>query len=168
MTSREDPLGRFGAGDGAQSYEVHLLNLPVRLLAASRERHDELMREFALLALSDDPRQAELPSRLLELIEVLGVQYAPARARPDAVIDEAIAAGKDAVDITYVVPASVVQAAERLGTLMTQADEFCTNERLLTLPRTGPLVRLSDWYLGEFRRQVAGEDPEPWNGPLDA
>jgi hypothetical protein len=23
------------------------------------------------------------------------------------------------------------------------------------------------WYLDEFRRQIAGEPPQPWAGPLD-
>ncbi len=167
MTGQASPLGRYAGAAGGNEYEVRLLNLPVRLVALARERHDELLREFSLLALSDDPRQADLPARLLELIEVLGVQYATARARPDAIVDEAIAAGKDAVDVTYVVPGSVVEAAARLESLMAQSDEFCASERLLTLPRSKPQRDLADWYLGEFRRQVAGDDPHPWDGPFD-
>lgn len=167
MTAQESPLGRYAGDVGGKAYEVRLLNLPVRLVALSRERHDELLREFSLLALSDDPQQADLPARLLELIEVLGVQYATAKARPDAVVDEAIAAGKHAVDVTYIVPASVVEAADRLESLMAQSDEFCASERLLTLPRTKPQRDLANWYLGEFRRQVAGEDPQPWDGPFE-
>jgi hypothetical protein len=28
-------------------------------------------------------------------------------------------------------------------------------------------VRFADWYLDEFRRQIAGEPPHPWDGPLE-
>ncbi|MEO6205321.1 MAG: hypothetical protein ABIO67_08070 [Mycobacteriales bacterium] len=167
MTAQESPLGRYAGEAGGQAYAVRLLNLPVRLVASSRERHDELLREFSLLALSDDPRRGDLPARLLELIEVLGVQYATAKARPDTIVDEAIAAGLHAVDVTYVVPASVVEAADRLEHLMAQSDEFCASERLLTLPRTQTQRDLANWYFGEFRRQVAGEDPQPWDGPSE-
>jgi hypothetical protein len=29
------------------------------------------------------------------------------------------------------------------------------------------VVEFSHWYLDEFRRQVKGEPPRPWDGPLD-
>jgi hypothetical protein len=28
------------------------------------------------------------------------------------------------------------------------------------------VVEFTRWYLDEFRRQVAGEPPRPWDGPL--
>lgn len=163
------PLGRYD-DDPTQDdlHEVHLLGLPVRVLIAARERHDELMREFALLALGGPTGRPDLPARLLELIEVLGVRYGHAAARPDELIDAAIARGEDRIDVSYPVPAHVVDAADKLDALMREADEFCKSEQLLTLARSEVMVQFADWYVGEFRRQVAGLPPHPWAGPLDA
>ena len=50
------PLGRYArSADGQPLHPVRLLGLPVRLVLDSRDRHDSLMREFSLLALS--PRE---------------------------------------------------------------------------------------------------------------
>jgi hypothetical protein len=164
------PLGRYDdPTDREDLHEVRLLGLPVRVMVASRERHDELMREFALLALGGPFGQSrpELPGRLLELIEILGVRYASAAARPDELIDEALARGDDTIDLTYTVPAHVVDAADTLAALMAEADEFCRSEELLTLARSPVMVAFADWYLEEFRRQVADQPARPWDGPLE-
>jgi hypothetical protein len=162
------PLGRYDDDDGREDlHDVHLLHLPVRVLVASRERHDELMREFALLALGGPSGRPEIPIRLLELIDILGVRYGNAAARPDELVDEAIARGDDTIDLSYTVPAHVLEAADRLDALMAEADAFCRAEQLLTLARSEVMVRFATWYLDEFRRQVAGKPPQPWDGPLD-
>jgi hypothetical protein len=137
------------------------------VLVASRERHDELMREFALLALGGPSGRPEIPVRLLELIEILGVRYGNAAARPDELVDEAIARGEDTINLSYTVPAHVVEAADRLDELMREADEFCLSEQLLTLARSEVMVEFANWYLDEFRRQVAGQPPTRWTGALD-
>ena len=130
------PLGRYAddSDDGDRLHRVQLLNLPVQLVVDGRDRHDSLLREFALLAMDED--HAARTPRFVELTELLGVRYGAAQRRPDAVIDEAVRDGLGAIDVTYVVPASVVAAAERLDALMAEADEFCRTEQLLTLPRT--------------------------------
>ncbi len=162
------PLGRYDDGAAQEDlHEVHLLGMPVRVLVASRERHDELMREFALLALGGPSGRPDIPTRLLELIEILGVRYGHAAARPDELVDAAIARGADTIDLSYTVPGHVVEAADRLDELMREADEFCTTEQLLTLARTEVMVEFAGWYLDEFRRQVAGLPPRRWAGRLD-
>ena len=161
------PLGRYsGPGRGAPLHRVQLLNLPVRLLVDGRDRHDSLMREFALLALSEDEGRPQPPA-LVELTHLLGVEYGSPQPRPDAAVDEALQRGELTLDVTYEVPATVLEDSERLESLMAQADEFCRSEQLLTLPRSPLQVRFATWYLAEFRRQVAGEPPRPWDGPLD-
>lgn len=162
------PLGRYESRESPQVlHEVRLLGLPVRVMLAGRERHDELMREFALLALGSPSDRPGIPHRLVELTHVLGVRYGSATARPDEAVDAAISRGEDTVDLTYFVPADVVEAADRLDQLMTEADEFCRAEQMLTLERSPLLLAFSRWYLEEFRRQVGGEDPRPWSGQLD-
>lgn len=166
MTS---PLGRYGAGDHEQDEqrEVRLLRTPVRVFAAAREHHDDLMRELSLLALSASARPAGEPARLTELIQVLGGEFGAATARPTAEIEHALEAGWDTVDLVFTVPAGVVAAGARLQGLMDEADAFCRAEQLLTVRRTDVIRTFSHWYLEEFRRQVAGEPPSPWTGPLE-
>jgi hypothetical protein len=162
------PLGRYESSHDEQDlHEVKLLGLPVRVMLAGRERHDELLRELALLALGGPAGRPQLPDRLVELIEVLGVRYGNAADRPDEEVDAAFAEGLDTVDLIYVVPAHVVEAADTLDALMAEADEFCRSEHLLTTPRSQVVVDFSRWYLEEFRRQIAGQPPMPWSGPLD-
>jgi hypothetical protein len=167
-TTREpSPLGRYDdSSDDEPLHEVRLVNVPVRVLAAGRQHHDELMHEFAILAVADGS-QSHLPRRLVELVDTLGTRYAGAAERPDATVDAALERGEDTVDLTYRVPAHVVEAADRLSALMDEADEFCRSEDLLTLQRSEVQQRFARWYLDEFRRQVAGEPPLPWDGPLD-
>jgi len=165
--SQPSPLGRYDASSGEQpTREVRLINVPVRVLAASRQQHDELMHEFAVLAVSLEDRSS-VPARMLDLIDTLGTQYGRAADRPDAALDEALARGEQSVDLTYEVPAHVVEAADALEHMMNEADQFCRQEQMLALARSEVQHRFAQWYLDEFRRQVAGEPPRPWDGPYD-
>jgi hypothetical protein len=166
-SSQPSPFGRYDDSSGDNTmHEVRLLNMPVRLLADGRQHHDELMHEFAVLAVSLEDR-ASVPARMLAMIDMLGTRYGRAADRPDTLVDEAIARGDDTIDLTYQVPAHVVDAADALERMMDEADEFCRNEQMLTLGRSEVQKRFAKWYLEEFRRQVAGESPQPWDGPYD-
>lgn len=168
MNDDASPLGRYdSASEDDELHEVRLLGLPIRVLIAGREHHDGLMREFALLALAEDQHRSQLPARLIELTEILGVKYGRAAARPSEEIELAVAEGRDTIDLTYRVPAHIVEAAEVLDALMNEADAYCESEQLLSLKRTEIMTEFSEWYLEEFRRQIAGEPPVPWTGPLD-
>ena len=161
------PLGRYGTGWGGDTlHRVQLLNTPVRVLLAGREHHDELMREFSLLALGQQVAR-ELSDRLRELIEVLGVRYGIAAVRPDEFIDAAVERGDATVDLTFDVPAHFAEAAETMDRLMIEADEFCRTEQLMTLARGPVLAAFGHWYAEELSRQIAGHEPRPWDGPLD-
>jgi hypothetical protein len=136
------------------------------VLEATRRHHDELMHEFSLLAVQENLSD-DVPKRMLELIDTLGRQYANTSDRSDAQVNAAIERGDATVDVTYEVAEHVVDAADRLGALMDEADEFCKREQMLTLQRPPIAKEFADWYLEEFRRQIAGEPPRPWDGPLE-
>jgi hypothetical protein len=166
--SDPSPLGRYDdAGMDDELFDVALLNMPVRLMVAGREHHDELMREFALLALSGRSDKPDVPVRLVELTETLGIRYGSAAGRPDELVDAALTRGQDSLDLRYRVPAHAAEAAQTLDRLMTEADEFCISELLLTVQRSPAVIAFSRWYCEEFRRQVAGEPPRPWDGPIE-
>jgi hypothetical protein len=147
-------------------HTVRLVAVPVRVLEATRRHHDELMHEFSLLAVQENLSD-DVPKRMLELIDTLGRQYANTSDRSDAQVNAAIERGDATVDVTYEVAEHVVDAADRLGALMDEADEFCKREQMLTLQRPPIAKEFADWYLEEFRRQIAGEPPRPWDGPLE-
>ena len=162
------PLGRYApADDGGDLKSVRLVGLPLRLLLAAREHHDGVLREFRLLALAEEQRDKPVPTRLVELTEILGRQYAAARARPDQEIDRALDRGEETIDLDYEVPAAAAPGAAGLEALMAEADAFCADEQLMSLERPPVLQQFAHWYLEQFVAQIAGEPPTPWDGPHD-
>lgn len=147
---------------------VRLLNFPLQLFDKAREHHDELMREFALLALSppkDRPGHV-VPAGLIDLIASLGIRYPDMEEPVDAVRDAAIGRGDAAIDLAYDVAPSVGASMRELGELLEQADRLCRAGELLTVAAT-PLERsFWAWFTGAFSSQVTGAAPTPWDGPL--
>jgi hypothetical protein len=168
VNSRPSPLGRYDDGSGSDQtlHEVCLIGVPVQVLVAARQHHDDLMREFGVLAVSEQDLRDSVPERLVALTEILGSRYGATASRPDSLVDEAAQRGEHTLDLIYQVPEDVVGAADRLETLMAEADEFCRTEQMLTLPRPSLLMQFARWYLDEFRRQIGGQPPQPWTGPL--
>jgi hypothetical protein len=167
LEPKGSPLGRYDSDGDEELFEVRLMNVPLRVLAAGREQHDELMREFAVLALDERLATDHVPARMVELIDVLGRRYGARTARPDAEVDAAIERGQLTIDVVYHVPAHVADAADALEQLMSEADEFCRAQQMLALERSPLMVDFARWYLDEFRRQIAGEPPRPWTGALE-
>jgi hypothetical protein len=169
VSDEPSPLGRYAQEVHARdTVTVQLLNVPVRILAAGREHHDSLMREFRLLALGEI-EGAHVPARLAELTHTLGVRYASAANRPDAAVDAALDRGDDTVDLTYELPADPALTAGllELDRLMTAADEFCRDQQLLAVERSPAMIEFTRFYLDGFVSQLAGGDPVRWDGPLD-
>lgn len=158
------PLGRYAGDAGDAIVAVLLLDAPLLVWQRAAEHHDELMREMALLALSDSTPQ--LPSRLLELVDVLGRQYGAAGGRPDDERDTAVAAGLDRLDLTYQVPISSGASAQRMRDLLDEAEEYCRND-LLTLAQPQAQADFARWYIDQIVQQCAGRAPTPWPGPWD-
>jgi hypothetical protein len=162
-------LGRDGPPDDPEHVTVELLNFPLQVFVQASQHNDELLREFALLALSppaDRPGHA-VPRNLLDLIDKLAVRYPDVGDRTDAARDAAAARGEAAMDLTYEVSRSVGPAMQELHELMERADEFCREGQMLTVAST-PLERdFRLWFLQEFTRQAGGMPPIPWRGPLD-
>lgn len=147
----------------ADLFPVRLLNMPVQVFAYFRLRYGELRRELRLLAMSHGD---EYP--LAREISEVFVQVEQERRQSKGVtqVDDAIAAGLEQMDLEYLVPASAAQTMSRLLELLRRADEFCRDERLLTLAASPQQRQLQEWYLSEFPRQAAGEEPIPWPGSL--
>ncbi len=146
-----------------QLVAVRLLNMPVQVFAGFRVRYAELRQELRLLAIShgqDYPVAIELSDLFVQ------VEQERRQSKGVGQIDEAIAAGVDHVDVEYLVPVSAPETMSRMQEMLTQADEFCRDQLLPALAASPQQKALQQWYLGEFARQAAGEEPTPWSGSL--
>lgn len=166
-TAGGSSLGRYAPDPaGAALVEVRLLRLPIPLMLASREHHDGLVREFRLLALAGRVQESDAPARFVELVEILGQQYGASRTRRDEELDAAMAAGRETVDLVDRVPATAATAVHGLRALMAEADAYCEQAMLMTLPRPPLLLEFGDWYLDQYVTQIDGGPATPWDGPL--
>lgn len=161
-------LGRYAPEDEGEHVEVRLLNFPLQVFDKAREHHEELLREFALLALSPpkDRPGHHVPQQFLDLINTLGVKYASIGASTDAIRDEAVARGENAMDLAYKVPRSVGPAMRELRSLLEQADEFCRDGQMLTMALAPQEREFLWWFIDEFSNQAKDLPPTPWAGPL--
>lgn len=148
---------------GPERVDVHLLDLPVQLFSTWRRFFFELRRELRLLSISA-PDDYPLAVRLTDVIE----QSDRERRVADGIgrLDEAIAEGRERVDLHYRVPltapATMAEARDLLGEVFAAFSE----EHLLAVRPADELVSLAWWYLSEFERQGTGEPPLPYDGPL--
>jgi hypothetical protein len=138
---------------------VVLLSVPVVLYRQAQERHEELMRELALVDLSTSDN---LPRRLLDMVAEIRRSYGRFTQAQQGHLAQAIARGDQTIDLHFTVPAAVAQAAADFLAVLEESDEFCRNGDLLVLEVTPALYRLRHWYFGQFIAQIAGEPPTPW------
>jgi hypothetical protein len=161
------------APDEREQHDVRIMGLPVALFLRTREHHEELVRELTLMAIRESatdvgskPRTV-LPPRLRELVDILGRRFEASTSRADIDLQAALERGDTTVDLTYHVHTDLAGELVMSTELMADADDFCRQEQLLTLPRDAAMVAFSRWYNGEFLRQIDGLAPMPWDGPLN-
>jgi len=153
---------------GVSLHEVRLVGVPTAMHAAAQEHSAELMREMYLIAQElhavGDGRLAEhLPVRLIQLVETLTGEFSGWTTTQDRQLEKAIADGVESIDLVYQIPAGAGAAAEQLGEMLDEADEYCrAGQHLLTLATPPELARYRQWYLGEFVRQLDGQSATPW------
>jgi hypothetical protein len=159
-------LGRYAPPDDGEHVGVQLLNFPLQVFAKAREHHEELLREFALLALSPpaDRPGHHVPQQFLDLINTLGVRYAGIGTSTDAIRDAAIARGEQSMDLTYELPRSVGPAMQELRDLIDLADQFCRDGQMLTMALAPQERDFLWWFVAEISNQAGGAAPSPWPG----
>jgi hypothetical protein len=146
--------------------EVHLLALPVPLAVRSQQHFEELMREFLLIADGHQhgPSEHEVPARLMNLVQTLVQQFGAVAGAAEERLADAIDRGDQVIDDHVLeVPAEAGPAAQALGELIDQADEYCRRGRhLLTLATPIDCVAYRRWYLHQIITQTQGAAPIPW------
>jgi hypothetical protein len=159
------PFGRYHLAETAGPaalHDVQLLGIPTDLFFQTRQQHDDLVREFAVMGLGHGEQDLSQPQDLRQLIQELGVTFMRSEPRPNEDVEAAARAGASSMDLRYQVPPTVVAGADRLESMMARADAFCAQGLMLTMPRTPQMQALSRWWMEEFRRQLAGHPPTPW------
>jgi anti-sigma regulatory factor (Ser/Thr protein kinase) len=144
---------------------VTIVGVPLRLYIGFQQHFRELRREVRLLALAheNDYPLAKSLSDLFgtldrHLREGIGVEQ----------IEAAIAANRAATDLAVHMPRATARTLSRFVELLDLADDFCRQQRLLSLARTTEQRRFQDWFLCEFVRQAEGEEPLPWTDTAGA
>ncbi len=139
---------------------VRILALPLDVYARASEHNDELLREFAFIR---EENADHVPSRLLALIEELNARFGGFTEAPTLAIQAALDRGDATIDLCYDVPPDAASAAQRLGSLLDEADEFCRSGDLLTLATVPESLAFRRWFLEEFVLQIDGRPPRPWS-----
>ena len=121
--SKEPGLPEAGVSDPPRLVEVRILSLPVPVLQRAREHGDGMMREFALIQLSESDHHG-VPRRLLELADELKARFSGFTAGTDAELAAAEASAAAEVNLRYVLPAEASDACIRLGALLDEADDY--------------------------------------------
>lgn len=146
--------------------DVKLLGLPLAVHQAAEEHRDELRREFALLRLQDaDVSAADVPRRLLDLMDSLDARFSRFAESTRLEIQEAIEQDEETLDVVFRVPPEVKSGITQLGVLLDEADDYCRRGgSLLTLQTPPEALAYRRWYIDQFVRQIDGERPTPWPG----
>ncbi len=151
-----EPRPRSGKG----LMEIELRSVPLRSFFAFQMHYRELRREVRLLALANESDYpiAKTLSDLFgamdrELSEGIGAYQ----------IDAAIRSHRNTTDLRVAIAADGAATVGRFLELLDLADTFCREERLLSLARSPEQRRFQRWFLGEFVRQQAGEEPLAWH-----
>jgi hypothetical protein len=144
---------------------VEVVGLPVAVQARAQEQSDELLRELTLIGERMRQRgdHAGLPVRLVTLVEQLSGQYSAFTVEQEKQLADAVASGAETVDLAYRVPRSAAAAAQALGDILDEADDYCrAGQHLLTLATPDELVSYRRWFLAQFTEQAAGKPPVAW------
>ncbi len=143
-----------------------LLGYPVRLGALQQQHHDEIVREFQLLAMSSPESRAQVPGRLLELVDLLNSRFAAEMAEPQRLREQAVASGTAQIDLRYPARPGMREAVLAWETMMREVDDYCRRGTLLALAANDDFVGLRAWTVTEFLRQLDGQQPVRWSGPI--
>lgn len=144
---------------------VHVLGLPLALQLRAQQHGDELTRELTLIGeqMRQQGSTGDLPTRLVSLIDQLAARYSGFTTEQEQQFADAYLTDVETIDLTYRVPFSAAGAAQQLGDILDEADEYCrVGKYLLTLATPADLVVYRRWFLDQFVSQAAGNPPVPW------
>ena len=138
---------------------VEILGVPLKLYISFQHHFRELRREVRLLSLAHESAYP-LAKDLSDLFGSLERQLRDGIGSEQ--VEAAVADGVRETDLVVHMSRADAQKLDRFAELLDLADEFCREERLLSLARTPEQRRFQSWFLNEFVRQADGGAPIPW------
>jgi anti-sigma regulatory factor (Ser/Thr protein kinase) len=141
--------------------DVVILGVPLKLYVGFQSHFRELRREVRLLALAH-AADYPLADDLSELFTALETELHAGIGLTEFL--EAPTEGSTTADLTVRMPRTAAPTLQRFLALLDLADDFCRQERLLSLARTNEQRLFQTWFLGEYVRQAEGRTPLAWPG----
>ena len=142
--------------------DVLILGVPLRHYVGFQTHFRELRREVRLLAVAHEA-DYPLAKTLSDLFSVLERQLRDGIGLSD--MEGALAQNAEVADLSVRMPREAATTLRRFVDLLDVADEFCRQERLLSLARSDEQREFQRWFLGEYVRQAAGAEPTAWVEP---
>lgn len=146
---------------------IRLIDFPIGLANRAGRHYEAIQREFALIHFSDDATKASVPARLLEVAERTRAALASGEIIDRDQVATSIEQGVGSITVDLRMPRVAGEAMAALVDLLVEADDFCREGDLITVAMPEDCRQFREWFLGEFVRQIDGEPPTPWVGPLE-
>jgi anti-sigma regulatory factor (Ser/Thr protein kinase) len=142
---------------------IALIDAPIAEMIRTAAHYDAIYREFRLILELDASHLQSLPGRLLSLIGELGRSFMGfGRPAADA-WHTGVREHRDAVDLHFRIPVEAGPVVARYNQLLDEADDFCRQAKLLTIPPTEEALHVRRWAFGQVVVQCLGEPPTPWS-----
>lgn len=141
--------------------EIEVVGVPLGAYLAFQRHHRELRREVRLLSLAHEA-DYPLAKNLSDLFGSLDRQLRDGIGSEQILMAQA--SGRETADLRIVMPRRGAQTIDQFLELLDLADEFCRQQRLLSLARTPEQRDFQRWFLGALVRQAHGTPPRPWTG----
>lgn len=138
--------------------EVELAGVPAELFVNSQNHQHDLLRELSLIDIGDrwQLTDGHLPHRLATMIAEILADYADVRTVTRQQALEALERGEETVTLRVPTRQGIVDALRRWLRLVEQADDFCSQGLLLTLPAPAEVVALRRWYVEAIEDRLRG------------
>ena len=144
-----------------EMHEIALVDFPVARYMQMQQHHDELLREFALIATNTETSKA--PKDLLRLADEMYERYGDAAGPFREGVAQAAAQGEVVTTLKLSIPFSTLRWTEDFLLLFEEADEYCRRGDLLTEPAPDEVTTFRRWMVGELIRQIRdGATPSPY------
>lgn len=156
------PAASDTVADVEDPIDVRILGVPLRLYVGFQQHFRELRREVRLLAIAHEA-DYPLAKSLSDLFGTLERQLRDGIGLTD--VEGALAQQAEVADLSVRMPREAASTLRSFIDLLDVADEFCRQERLLSLARNEEQRDFQRWFLGEYVRQATGALPQPWVEP---
>lgn len=141
---------------------LRLVGLPTELYVRNRRLLDDLVHELKMVR-AGQMTGLDVDPDLAGAIESILAAYAGPRDVAFKTARAAYEAGEPAIDLELEVPVDSVGPVKQIIGLLERAEELARRGVLLTVPAPPEIWRLRRWVTAELERQIAGQEPVPFD-----